>query len=84
MKDHKDFEYEIELVMTVLDELVRDFGLLRKDRLRNTSTLRFSGWASESGKVGNISFSFSAVQPTRQEVQDRVRSIVMRPKLRGL
>jgi|TARA_B100001964_G_scaffold169838_1_gene186817 hypothetical protein len=83
MKDHKDFEYEAELVMNVLDELMKNWVLIKPKMDKHNNTLSLDGWGVKRGKVSNVSFSFSAVQATREEVNDSVRSIVMRPKLRS-
>ena len=83
MKDHKDFEYEAEVVMNVLDDLMRNWVLIKPKMNQHINTLSLDGWGVKRGKVSNVSFSFSSVQATREEVNDSVRSIVMRPKLRS-
>ena len=39
MKDHKDFEYEAELVMNVLDELMKNWVLIKPKMDKHNNTL---------------------------------------------
>ena len=44
MKDHKDFEYEAELVMNVLDELMKNWVLIKPKMDKHNNTLSLDGW----------------------------------------
>ena len=75
MSDHKE---DVNLIMSVLDELldngyhlVRDPKILKSDRWSD-------GWGGKSGSGRKIivNFGLTVTKPTREEVQTRVSEVV--------
>ena len=80
MRDHRDLERDVSLVMECLDMLVEDFKILKLNSPQQSNTLTYNGWGS-GDKVRTLSFKFSATEPSRKEVESRIRSYVLRGKL---
>ena len=80
MRNHKDLEREVALVMECLDMLVDEFKILKLNSPQQMNNLTYNGWGS-GDKVRTLSFKFSTTEPKRDEIESKVRSFVMRGKL---
>lgn len=78
MKDHKDFEGEVEVVMSVIDELIKTYELIDKPDISKLNTLPIGGYGNTnkdgSKKRQSIRWSISITKPTRSEIENFVRS----------
>jgi len=57
-----------------------DFKILKLNSPQQTNTLTYNGWGS-GDKVRTLSFKFSTTEPSRKEVESKIRSYVLRGKL---
>ena len=80
MRDRRDIERDVALVMECLDMLVEDFKILKLNSPQQSNTLTYNGWGS-GDKVRTLSFKFSNTEPSRKEVESKIRSYVLRGKL---
>ncbi len=80
MRDRRDIERDVVLVMECLDMLVEDFKILKLNSPQQSNTLTYNGGGS-GDKVRTLSFKFSTTEPSRKEVESKIRSYVLRGKL---
>ncbi len=57
-----------------------DFKILKLNSPQQSNTLTYNGWGS-GDKVRTLSFKFSTTEPSRKEVESKIRSYVLRGKL---
>ena len=57
-----------------------DFKILKLNLFQQLNTLTYNGWGS-GDKVRTLSFKFSTTEPSRKEVESKIRSYVLRGKL---
>ena len=81
MRDHKELERDVSLVMDVFDQVVEEFQIVKMNSPQQTNTLSYNGWGS-GDKVRTLSFKYSVTTPTRKDIESKVRSYVMGVKLR--
>ena len=81
MRDHKELERDVSLVMDVFDQVVEEFQIVKMNSPQQTNTLTYNGWGS-GDKVRTLSFKYSVTTPTRSDMENKVRSFIMRDKLR--
>ena len=78
MKDHKEFETHVDVVMSVIDELTQSYELIDKPDINSLNTLPLSGYGQTnkdgSKKRQSIKWSISITKPTRSEIEKFVRS----------
>jgi len=80
LRDRRDIERDVVLVMECLDMLVEDFKILKLNSPQQSNTLTYNGGGS-GDKVRTLSFKFSTTEPSRKEVESKIRSYVLRGKL---
>ena len=81
MENHKITERDVSLVMDTLDQLVENFKILKLNFVQHTSTLTHNGWGS-GDKNRELSFKCFTSEPTRKEIESKVRSYLMEDRIR--
>ena len=82
MKDHKDYERSVQLVMSVMDELVNiyEFVDTPNPKFSNTLSTNSFGRKNKDGSKRK-DMSLSITKPTRDEIENLVRSILLKYKM---
>ena len=85
MKDHKDYERSVQLVMSVMDELVNIYEFVDTPNARFTNTLSTNSFGRKnkdgSKRKEGINMTLSVTKPTRDEIENLVRSILLKYKM---
>ena len=84
MKDHKDYESQVELVMEIIDELIQSYELINKPDSKNVNTLPIGAYG-KTNKDGSktkqsLGWSLSITKPTRSEIENFVKSRLLKYK----
>ena len=85
MKDHKDYERSVQLVMSVVDELVNIYEFVDTPNARFSNTLSTNSFGRKnkdgSKRKEGINMTLSVTKPTRDEIENLVRSILLKYKM---
>ena len=83
MGNHKNIERDVSLVMDILDQIVENFKIMKLDFVQHTNTLTYNGWGS-GDKNREFSFKCFTSEPTRKEIESKVRSYLMEDRIRWI